>query len=70
MFIRTVVANTSKGPTKYLQLCHNYRDKSTRVSKTKTLYNFGRADQLDVAAIRRLINSLHRIIPDESGSLP
>lgn len=65
MFIRTVVSNTSKGPTKYLQLCHNYRDKETRLSKTKIIYNFGRADQLDEDAVRRLINSLSRLLPEE-----
>lgn len=67
MFIRTVVSNTSKGPTKYLQLCHNYRDKDTRASKTKIIYNFGRADRLDEDALRRLINSLSRLLPEEGG---
>jgi transposase len=69
MFIRTVVSKTSKGPTEYLQLCHNYRDKKTKASKTKVIYSFGRAEQLDVDAIRRLINSLSRLLPEE-GSLP
>lgn len=69
MFIRTVVSKTSKGPTEYLQLCHNYRDKKTKASKTKLLYSFGRADQLDVDAIRRLINSLSRLLPEKDGAL-
>ena len=69
MFIRTVVSKTSKGPTEYVQLCHNYRDKKTKASKTKVIYSFGRAEQLDVDAIRRLINSLSRLLPEE-GSLP
>ena len=69
MFIRTVVSITSKGPTEYLQLCHNYRDKETKASKTKLLYSFGRADQIDVDAIRRLIKSLNRLLP-EGGALP
>ena len=69
MFIRTVVSKTSKGPTEYLQLCHNYRDRKTKASKTKLLYSFGRADQLDVDAIRRLIKSLNRLLP-EGGALP
>jgi transposase len=70
MFIRTVVSKTSEGPTKYLQLCHNYRDKETRVSKTKVLFSFGRADRLDVDGIRRLISSLSRLLPEESALLP
>ncbi|MDY6826856.1 MAG: IS1634 family transposase, partial [Bacillota bacterium] len=70
MFIRTVVSKTSTGPTEYLQLCHNYRDKKTRASKTKVLYSFGRADQLDVAAIRRLINSLSRFLPEQDALVP
>jgi transposase len=69
MFIRTVVSKTSKGPTEYVQLCHNYRDKKTKASKTKVIYSFGRAEQLDIDAIRRLINSLSRLLPEE-GSLP
>jgi hypothetical protein len=41
---------------------------STGVSKTQVLFNFGRADQLDLAAIRRLVKSLSKLLgPDETA---
>lgn len=69
MYIRTVTSQTKEGPTEYIQLCHNFRDKAAKRSKTKIIHNFGRADQLDVDAIRRLINSLSRLLPDWEGDL-
>ena len=69
MYIRTVKSNTTKGPTEYVQLCHNFRDKKAKRSKTEIIYNFGRADQLDVDGIRRLINSLARLLPEEESEL-
>ena len=52
-----------------MQLCHNYRDKITKQSRTDVLYNFGRADRLDLNAIRRLIDSLSRLLPEEGYPL-
>jgi len=69
MYIRIVTSQTAKGPTEYVQLCHNYRDKKAKRSKTEVIYNFGRADQLDVDAIRRLIKSLSRLLPEEEREL-
>jgi hypothetical protein len=46
----------------YVALAHNERDKSTGVSKPKVIHNFGRADQLDRAALARLIRSLSRFL--------
>ena len=63
MYIRTVRSKTTKGPVEYVQLCHNEHDPKTQRSKTKVLYNFGRADELDVAGVRRLIGSLSRLLP-------
>src|SRR4029079_7801020 len=42
----------------YLQLVHNEWDPAARTSRTKILYSFGRTDQVDTAAIERLIVSL------------
>lgn len=63
MYIRTVRSKTTQGPVEYVQLCHNEHDPKTKRSKTKVLYNFGRADRLDVAAVKRLIGSLSRLLP-------
>lgn len=66
MFIRTVVAKNFQ----YIQLVHNYRDPKTNVTKPNILYNFGRADQLDLEVIRRLIRSLSKLLPpDEAASI-
>ena len=65
MFIRTVVA---KG-FQYVQLVHNYRDPKTGVSKPNILYNFGRADRLDLMMIRRLIRSLSKLLPPDEAAL-
>lgn len=69
MYIRIVTSKTKKGPTEYVQLCHNFRDKLAKTSKTEVIYNFGRADQLDVRAIERLISSLARLLPEGEGEL-
>ena len=46
----------------YVALAHNERDKDTGVSKPRVIHNFGRADQLDRAALARLVCSLSRFL--------
>jgi len=46
----------------YLQLAHNEWDAQAGYSKVRVLYNFGREDELDRAAIERLIRSLARAL--------
>jgi hypothetical protein len=50
----------------YLQLAHNEWDPAAKTSRTKVLYSFGRADQLDRAAIERLIAALTRVVGVEA----
>jgi len=64
MYIRTV---TAKG-TKYVQLAHNTRDPETGVTKPTILYSFGRADQLDLDALRRLVKSIARFLEPEEAA--
>ena len=52
----------------YLQLAHNEWDPTAKTSRTKVLYSFGRADQLDRPAIERLITALTRIVGVEAAS--
>jgi transposase len=62
MYLRTVRATTKDGPAEYVQLCHNHYDPRKKGSKTQVLYNFGRADQLDLDALRRLVKSISRFL--------
>ncbi len=68
MYVRTVTRkNKNKPDVSYIQLAHNVRDKKTGQVKANVLYNFGRADQLDVGAIRRLVRSLSRFLTPEEA---
>jgi hypothetical protein len=49
-------------PVRYLQLVHNVWDPASRTSRAQVLHSFGREDQLDRAAIERLITSLRRLL--------
>ena len=70
MYIRTTTVNTKNGPLEYVQLAHNQRDPATGRSKTQVLFNFGRADRVDLEAIRRLIRSLAKLLgPDEAAAV-
>jgi transposase len=68
MYMRTISRTNKDGSrVQYVQLAHNVRDRKTGNSKAEVLYNFGRRDQLDLEAIRRLIRSLSRFLdPDDS----
>ena len=68
MFIRKVKTTTSRGAKEYVQLCHNYRDTTGR-SKTEVIYNLGRSDQIEPAAIRRLMQSLSKLLPEKDTGL-
>jgi len=62
MFLREVKRQNRNGTqVSYLQLVHNEWDAAVRTSRTKILYSFGRTDQVDTAAIERLIVSLSRL---------
>ncbi len=63
MFLREVKRQNRNGShVSYLQLVHNDWDGAARTSRTKILYSFGRTDQVDTAAIERLIVSLSRLL--------
>jgi hypothetical protein len=63
MFLREVKRKNRNGSqVSYLQLVHNDWDSAARTSRTKILYSFGRTDQVDTAAIERLIASLSRLL--------
>ena len=63
MFVRTSTRRNKDGtPVRYLQLAHNEWDPARKASRTKVLYNFGRAEELDRASIQRLIGALSRLL--------
>lgn len=69
MFVRTSTRRNRDGSkVSYLQLAHNEWDPTAKTSRTKVLYSFGRADQLDRAAIERLITALTRVVGVEAAS--
>ena len=67
MYLRRTERRTKEGTVGYLQLAHNEWDLVSKQSKVRVLYSFGREDQLDRAAIVRLIGSLQRALaPDQA----
>ena len=68
MYVRTISRKNKNGSTTtYVQLAHNSRDAQTGQPKADVLYTFGRADALDVDAIRRLTKSLSRFLTPEEA---
>jgi hypothetical protein len=66
MYLRTIQRRNRDGSAvRYVQLAHNHWDPEAKVAKAEVVYNFGREDQLDREAIRRLIHSLQRVLPPE-----
>lgn len=64
MYLRTTTRRAADGSqVRYLQLAHNEWDPAKGRSKVRVLYHFGREDELDRDAIRRLIGSLGRALP-------
>jgi hypothetical protein len=70
MFVRATTRKNKDGTAvRYLQLVHNEWDPLTKASKMKVLHNFGREDQLDRAAIDRLVGSLCRLLDPERAAV-
>ena len=64
MYLRTSKRKNRDGTeVRYLQLAHNEWDPEAGQSVVRVIYSFGREDQLDRAAIARLISSLSRALP-------
>jgi hypothetical protein len=69
VFIKTSTRKNRDGSkVRYLQLAHNEWDPVRQTARTKTLYSFGRADQLDRAAVERLIGALSRLLGKDGGA--
>jgi hypothetical protein len=63
VYVRATKRQNKTGTVTYLQLAHNEWDPVKGRAVPKVLYTFGRADELDVEAVRRLVGSLSRLLP-------
>src|SRR5215468_10998662 len=71
MYLRTTRQRRKHGPDAiYYQLAENYYHKTRRRSETRVIYTFGRADQVEPEALRRLAQSILRVANDECIDLP
>jgi transposase len=71
MYLRTTRQRRKHGPDAiYYQLADNYYHKERRRSETRVIYTFGRADQVDPEALRRLAQSILRVANDDRIDLP
>ncbi|MCY0924350.1 IS1634 family transposase [Streptomyces sp. H27-G5] len=62
MYVKTTSRKTKSGTVRYLHLAHNTWDAVAGRSVPKLLYGFGREDQLDADAVRRLVGSLSKLL--------
>jgi hypothetical protein len=62
MYVKTTTRRVKGGEVRYLHLAHNEWDAAARRSVPKLVYSFGREDQLDKDAVRRLVASLARLL--------
>jgi hypothetical protein len=70
MYLRTTRQRRKHGPDAiYDQLAENDSHKARRRSETRVISTFGRADQVDPAALRRLAQRLLRGANDERIAL-
>jgi len=68
MYLRTTPRkNTDGSVVRYLQLAHNTWDPNAKRSRVQVLYNFGREDAANRAALERLVASVTRFLePDRA----
>ena len=63
MYVRTSSRRNKSGQAvRYLQLAHNEWDPVAGTSRTKVLHSFGREDEIDRAAVERLVTALTRLL--------
>lgn len=68
MYVRTIKRRNKDGTeVEYVQLAHNTRHPEKGYSHAEVIHSFGRRDQLDVDALKRLVGSLSRFISPEDA---
>jgi hypothetical protein len=69
MYLRTTKRRNKDGSTVcYYALAENVRHPEKGYVEAKVVHSFGRADQLDKAALERLIHSIKRVLDDAGGT--
>ena len=71
MYLRVAERRSRDGSSvAYHALAENVWNAQAKRSEARVIHNFGRADQLDKAALQRLVASIHRVIDADAGALP
>jgi transposase len=69
MYVRTIKRKNKDGSVvEYVQLAHNVWDKEKGYARAEVIHSFGRSDQLDKAALKRLIKSMSRFLDPEDAA--
>src|SRR5215207_9129654 len=68
MYLRTTQRRNKDGSVvRYYALAENVRHPEKGYVEAKVVHSFGRADQLDRAALERLVASIQRVLADAGG---
>ena len=68
MYIRTIKRKNKDGSVvEYVQLANNVWNKQKGFAQAQVIHSFGRSDQLDTEALKRLIKSMSRFLPPEDA---
>lgn len=68
MYIRTIKRKNKDGSVvEYVQLANNVWNKEKGFAQAQVLHSFGRRDQLDVQALKRLVKSMSRFLAPEDA---
>jgi IS4 transposase len=66
MYVRTIKRKNKDGSSvEYVQLAHNVWNRKKGFAQAQVLYSFGRREELDIDAIKRLVHSLCRFLEPE-----
>jgi hypothetical protein len=66
MYVRTIKRKNKDGTqVEYVQLANNVWNKEKGFAQAQVIYSFGRHDQLDIDALKRLVKSLSRFLKPE-----
>ena len=67
--MRTIKRKNKDGTVvEYVQLAHNIWDKEKGYARAEVIHSFGRSDQLDKDALKRLIKSMSRFLDPEDSA--
>ncbi len=68
MYVRTIKRKNKDGSeVEYVQLAHNVWNKEKGFAQAQVVYSFGRRDQLDIDALKRLVKSLSRFLEPQDA---